>query len=347
MPSLKSDSTPSDSQVRELIIHDSSSSVTAKHSSFTADKGDITSEARDAVSPSPDLSMVNHLTHTMEDQPRLTGIVHPKRRKTQKIEDSITQMKVGDDNNKKDAARRKRRKGKDHEDERPIQKKPKVDMKAADLSRPMTHNSVQNEKAAARVEKGDKNTKHQVCKPKRRRKLEAEVEVSISCPASSTKRSKPHRPLPKASSSRSHLTNLDRNVNSDRHTPPSSTQDPQTVALNAQLCGMLIETMALSRASSLPLSSLYKMVMQTQPSLKLQRSEQEWLTVFARVLQEGEAGHGSGVFGKVESSGTVCLVIYIRVLVFLIDRYRMILIDRWRHNGFMFRNKIRTKNGQH
>jgi len=168
----------------------------------------------------------------------------------------------------------------------------------------MTHSSVQNGKTGAQVEKVEKNPDQQVsAKQKRRKKVQ--VEVSISCPASSTKRSKPHRPLPKASSSRSHLTNLDGNIKNDCHTPVSlpRTQDPATVALNAEICGMLIETMALSRASSLPLSSLYKMVMQTQPSLRSQRSEQEWLIVFARVLQEGEAGHGSGVFGKVESSG--------------------------------------------
>ena len=314
-----------------------------KHPPSIGDKVDITSEATYAVSPSPNSSEVNRLTDSMEDQSHLTGIAHPKRCKpAQEMEDFITQMKAEDGSNRKDGVKRKRRKGNDHEDKNPIVKKHKVGVKIADSLRPTIHNSVQNEKAGDQAEKDEKNAKQQVsAKPKRRGKVQ--FEVSISCPASSTKRSKP---LPKASS-RSHLTNLDGNVNNDHHKSPSA-QDPAAVALNAQLCGMLIETMALSRASSLPLSSLYKMVMQTQPSLRLQRSEQEWLTVFARVLQEGEAEHGSGVFGKVESSGKVCFVICLRfrphLLIIVVNR--TILIDRWRHNGFMFRNKIKTKNEQ-
>lgn len=338
MPSLQSDSAPSDFQVLEPSNDPSSSSSAATASDhgtkhpIDSDKADIVSEATNTVSPSPDPS-VNRLTDSIKDQP------------TQEIEDSITQMKMEDDNHKKHAVRRKKRKGNDCEDEHPMLKKHKVDVK---VSRPVTHSSVQNEKTREEVKKVENNSGLRVsAKQKRRRKVQ--VEVSIPCPASST-RSKPHRPLPKASSSRSHLTNLDGNVKNDRHAPVSSpsTQDPATVALNAEICGMLIETMALSRASSLPLSSLYKMVMQTQPSLRSQRSEQEWLIVFARVLQEGEAGHGSGVFGKVESSGKVCFLIYILDLAFFIDHCsnRMILIDHWRPSGFMFLNKIRTKNEQ-
>jgi len=79
--------------------------------------------------------------------------------------------------------------------------------------------------------------------------------------------------------------------------------DPETAALDAEMCGMLIESMALSRASSLPLSFLCKAVMQARPSLKTEKTEKEWLQVFDRVLHNGEASRGSGVFGKVESSG--------------------------------------------
>jgi hypothetical protein len=69
---------------------------------------------------------------------------------------------------------------------------------------------------------------------------------------------------------------------------------------------MIIEGLATSRASSLPISSLYKIVMQNRPSMKEERSEKEWYHVFERVLQSGVAGHGSGVFGKVDSSYKVC-----------------------------------------
>jgi len=73
--------------------------------------------------------------------------------------------------------------------------------------------------------------------------------------------------------------------------------------LHATICGMVIETMATSRASSLPVSSIYKQVMNSQPSLKNERTEHEWFRIFERVLRDGEAGRGSGVFAKVESSG--------------------------------------------
>jgi len=74
-----------------------------------------------------------------------------------------------------------------------------------------------------------------------------------------------------------------------------------TSALHAEIRGMLVESMATSRASSLPVSSLYKAVMQSRPALKAQRGETEWLAVFELVLQDGQKD--GGIFGKVESSG--------------------------------------------
>ena len=81
----------------------------------------------------------------------------------------------------------------------------------------------------------------------------------------------------------------------------SAADDPET----REIVGMLIETMATSRASSLAVSSLYKSVMQSRPSLKTQRSEKEWMAVFKRVLNIFSGGGMGGVFGKVESSGKV------------------------------------------
>jgi hypothetical protein len=43
--------------------------------------------------------------------------------------------------------------------------------------------------------------------------------------------------------------------------------------------------------------------MSSQPYLKSQRSETDWLRIFQRVLRDGAADRGTGVFGKVESSG--------------------------------------------
>ncbi|KAF9038329.1 hypothetical protein BDZ89DRAFT_926963, partial [Hymenopellis radicata] len=64
-----------------------------------------------------------------------------------------------------------------------------------------------------------------------------------------------------------------------------------------EICGMIIETMATSRASTHSASSLYKSVMANRPAL-----QRDWSTVvFARVLEDA---HGqNGIFGKVESSG--------------------------------------------
>ena len=313
MLTLQSDSALSDFQVLEPSNEPSSSNSAApapasapspdygtKHS-LTNDKADIAFDATNTISSSPDLSATESL---LKDQSHSLDVAQPKRpRPTQMIKDSVTQMKVEDDKRKKDVVRRKKRKGNDREDEHPIPKKHKADVRFADLLRPTTHSSVQNEKTKVHMKKAEKPSE-QVSRKKRRSRVQ--VEVSIPYSASSRKRNKLHRSLPKPSSSSSHL-------------PVSSptTQDPATVALNAEICGMLIETMALSRASSLPLSSLYKMVMQTQPSLKSQRSESEWLVVFARVLQEGEAGRGSGVFGKVESSGKVRFLIYFYNLFYI------------------------------
>ncbi|KAG5635260.1 hypothetical protein H0H81_011895 [Sphagnurus paluster] len=84
---------------------------------------------------------------------------------------------------------------------------------------------------------------------------------------------------------------------------PQPPQDPGTQALDAEIFGMLIESMATSRASCLPVSTLLKSVMQSRPSMRDDRTEGEWRVVVERVLNSGEASMGgSGVFGKVESS---------------------------------------------
>lgn len=316
--SLKFDSAPlsidataiSNIQVLERLNASSSSSVATaqnfehetKHSSSIAnDEADIISEAIDVVPPSHS-SVANRLTASLEDQLHHTSIARPERHEpTQKKQEhaSTIHMKVEDSSHKKHALRRKGRKGNDDDDDdtaHPILKKRRVDPK---VLRPMTHNMARNEKKRAPAGNDEKNSGQHVSTKRKRRK---KIEVYVSCPASPMKHCKPCR-LPKASPSHSHMISVEKNDN-DRH-PLPSTQDPETAVLNTEICGMLIEAMALSRASSLPLSSLYKMVMQTQPSLRPQRSQQDWLTVFARVLQEGEAGKGSGVFGKVESSGKV------------------------------------------
>ncbi|EMD38380.1 hypothetical protein CERSUDRAFT_36743, partial [Gelatoporia subvermispora B] len=74
----------------------------------------------------------------------------------------------------------------------------------------------------------------------------------------------------------------------------------------AELQGMLIETLATSRASSLPASALYSALIATRPALKELSNSQgekvakkEWVCAIEAALEAGRIQ--SGVFGKVES----------------------------------------------
>ena len=100
-------------------------------------------------------------------------------------------------------------------------------------------------------------------------------------------------------------------------------RDPNGIPLaDSEICGMIIEGMATSRASSLPISQICKIVLQSQPAMR-EKSEKEWVSVFERVLRSGSRalsgdlacggkagkrvgkggfGKGSGVFEKVDSS---------------------------------------------
>ncbi|TFY55451.1 hypothetical protein EVJ58_g8240 [Rhodofomes roseus] len=75
-----------------------------------------------------------------------------------------------------------------------------------------------------------------------------------------------------------------------------------------EMQGMLIESLATSRASSLPASSLYTALMSSRPALKEYQSskheglmdKKEWMGIIEDVLEVGWSS--SGVFDKVESS---------------------------------------------
>ncbi|KAJ7181692.1 hypothetical protein C8R43DRAFT_869433 [Mycena crocata] len=93
---------------------------------------------------------------------------------------------------------------------------------------------------------------------------------------------------------------------SSRSSSPASEERPHKPApeIDSELCGMLIECMATSRASSLPMSTLYKTVMQSYPSLKSRGTEDECFELMERVLEGGTVtAGGTGVFGKVQSNG--------------------------------------------
>jgi len=158
------------------------------------------------------------------------------------------------------------------------------------------------------VENVDSNSTHMGLKKRTTKRDDGDGHVTTS--ARTTKRADNGHHPPKAKSIRRSSSTIyssdDENDVNPSHTTPDSPLDPETAALHSQICGLLIETMAMSRASSLPVSLLFKLVRQDQPSLKTQRSEWEWVGIFDRVLHAGEVGWGSGVFGKVESSGKVC-----------------------------------------
>ncbi|KZT65376.1 hypothetical protein DAEQUDRAFT_676979 [Daedalea quercina L-15889] len=95
----------------------------------------------------------------------------------------------------------------------------------------------------------------------------------------------------------------------DKPPVPTRELDLSTLPLPLQeMQGMLIETLATSRASSMPPSSLYTALMSSRPALKEYQStrheglmeKKEWMGVIEDVLEAGWSS--SGVFGKVEST---------------------------------------------
>ncbi|KAJ7706144.1 hypothetical protein B0H17DRAFT_1035896 [Mycena rosella] len=110
-------------------------------------------------------------------------------------------------------------------------------------------------------------------------------------PKSRQRKTRPRSPSPSASSSRS-------------LSPYPEEKEKTAPEIDPELCGMLIECLATSRASSLPMSTLYKTVMQSYPSLKSRGTEHECLELMERILEGGTVtGGGDGVFGKVQNNG--------------------------------------------
>ncbi|KAG2127498.1 hypothetical protein DEU56DRAFT_710699, partial [Suillus clintonianus] len=69
-----------------------------------------------------------------------------------------------------------------------------------------------------------------------------------------------------------------------------------------ELTGMLVEALAMSRASSMDPLALHTVITQTHPHLKSKHNKKEWLNLILATL---EAGHDRcGMFEKVQSSGT-------------------------------------------
>jgi hypothetical protein len=124
------------------------------------------------------------------------------------------------------------------------------------------------------------------------------------------------------------------------------TSSPIMTQSHTEMHGLLIETFATSRASSLPISGLYKAVMQSRPLLQNQKSAEEWKTIIGEVLERGRSPVGSGVFTKVDCNGMVCL--FKRCLVscqrWTHDRVDLRMrTDVLNRSGFTFLKKTRIR----
>jgi len=84
---------------------------------------------------------------------------------------------------------------------------------------------------------------------------------------------------------------------SSNHPPNALNIDPSQLA---ELQGMVIESFAVSRASALPVSALYRSITDNRPSLKTEHSQEKWMELIEGALEDGQSN--CGVFGKVESS---------------------------------------------
>lgn len=104
------------------------------------------------------------------------------------------------------------------------------------------------------------------------------------------------------------------------------------------LTGFLVETLALSRASAMIPSELLRAVLKSQPQLKEEHSEEEWLDIIRKIL------HGVKMFGTVKREGLVRSVNSL-LLPFTYIYSRMPQIPLWKMNGFTFLRATGTKIG--
>ncbi|KAJ7169869.1 hypothetical protein C8R46DRAFT_1090329 [Mycena filopes] len=160
-------------------------------------------------------------------------------------------------------------------DEAPKSKKPRT----AHASSEASGSGTQTQSRPKRAEqKPSRKTETKDVPPKVKKAARSDVRPA----ASKTKRKARQRsPSPSASSSRS------------LSPPPKETKRKAAPEIDPELCGMLIECMATSRAVT---------VMQMYPSVKSRGTERQCLDIMERVLESGTVtGGGTGVFGKVQS----------------------------------------------
>ncbi|KIM78857.1 hypothetical protein PILCRDRAFT_10796 [Piloderma croceum F 1598] len=148
-----------------------------------------------------------------------------------------------------------------------------------------------------RKKKAEESGEGPVRKKKKVRKDESAV-VEASETAESSRNTDPSSSKPKTKKAKASQIASTSSKSVSDHSPPP-TLDFDSVQLT-ETQGMIIESFAVSRASALPASTLYRSITDNRPSLKSVRSEEQWIKMIEMALEEGQSD--SGVFGKVESS---------------------------------------------
>ncbi|TDL25995.1 hypothetical protein BD410DRAFT_560374 [Rickenella mellea] len=91
---------------------------------------------------------------------------------------------------------------------------------------------------------------------------------------------------------------VDNNTLSPSDPPPPLAEEDADAVAKRDMRGFLIQAMAISRASSMPASSLLREVLREQPQVGAQRTKKAWLVLLSEVLSASE------VFGRIEREGT-------------------------------------------
>ncbi|KAG6860109.1 hypothetical protein C0995_015609 [Termitomyces sp. Mi166 len=283
-------------------------------SASCGDRGDIAAVARELFGDEDEMDGSGSASGSGSDLDSLSSSVQRKVKTKFKLKDKadvLEALRTKDENGavtigtSKTASVKVKEKRKEEERERgedaPPRKKVKVEASGSG-------SGVQKKakKEAKRRLEEDHEEENKPAPKHKKKKVGGDASLQKRSARSETSTSK-HKTSARTSSSSSSKTRLSDEAKPKSRPPPPppppSLKDPETEALYAEIRGMLIESMATSRASSMPASSLYKNAMRCRPSLEAQRNEKEWMEIIERVLREGEGSRGgTGVFGKVESS---------------------------------------------
>ncbi|KAL5528386.1 hypothetical protein ACEPAF_7522 [Sanghuangporus sanghuang] len=133
-------------------------------------------------------------------------------------------------------------------------------------------------------------------KPQKKSKRAGDRTVSSWCEDEDQSMNSAHRPsLPNTSTPSASASSAPPDLRGDAQLPVAPKNDDAD-ATN-EMCGCLIQTMALSRASSMPASSLVREVLRENPHLANQRSKSDWFGVASVVLESND------VFGRIDRVG--------------------------------------------